>query len=202
MTDLGLAVSDQTRQALEGFVALLAKWNPTVNLVSPASLAEAWTRHIADSAQLLPLAGDRPTWADLGSGGGLPGMVIAILSREAVPDRRVTLVESDHRKAAFLREAARLYAPDTRILAERIEQAAPLNADVVSARALAPLDRLIPLVARHLAPDGMALLPKGRGVEAELASARRAWDFAVQSLPSRTDPQGAILQLTECRRAH
>lgn len=201
MIDLGLPVSDQTQQALQGFVALLAKWNPVVNLVAPASLPDAWVRHIQDSAQLLPLAGDRRIWADLGTGGGLPGMVVAIISRETCPDRQVTLVESDQRKAAFLLEAARLYAPGTRVLAERIEQAAPLNADVVSARALAPLDRLIPLVARHMAPGGMALLPKGRGVEAELASARRAWDFAVESLPSRTDPQGAILKLTECRRA-
>ncbi len=188
----------QVREALQGYVALLEKWNPAVNLVAPRTLSEVWLRHIEDSAQLLPLTGGN-NWADLGSGGGLPGMVIAILSRDT--DRRVTLVESDRRKAAFLAEAARLFAPGTRVIAERIEATPPLSADVVSARALAPLDRLLPLVARHLAPGGTALLLKGKGLEAELASARRAWDFHAEILPSRTDPWGAILKLTECRRA-
>ena len=174
----------------------LLRWNGTINLVAKSTLSDAWVRHIADSAQLVPLAQVRPDhWADLGSGAGFPGLVVAIILAERSPQTRVTLVESDRRKATFLREAVRHLGLKSVVLADRIETARPLCADVVSARALAPLDRLIPLTARHLVRDGTALFLKGAKVDSELASARVAWSFLLERLPSQTDPTAEILRL-------
>lgn len=190
----GLAVDAATRAALADHAAALAHWNRAINLVAPASLAQAWDRHIRDSAQLWPLApaGWRH-WVDLGSGAGLPGLVIAILAR-GTPGR-VTLVEADRRKAAFLQTRIAELGLAARVVAARAEALSPLAGDVVSARALAPLPRLLPLVARHLAPGGVALLPKGRGWATELAQAEAGWTFSAEALPSVTDPDARILRL-------
>ncbi len=197
--DLGaVAASPETLARLAALEALLGRWSARINLVAPSTLAEAWTRHVADSAQLWPLAprGAR-RWADLGAGAGFPGLVIAALAAER-GGPRVTLVESDRRKAAFLGEAARAMGLAVAVLAERAEAAPPQGAEVVSARALAPLPALLPLVARHLAPAGTALLPKGRGWEAEVEAARAAgWRFALDAAPSATDPAARLLRLTE-----
>ena len=185
-----------TEAALRAYVAALSRWQGAINLVAPDTLLDAWVRHVLDSAQLLPLAppGARH-WADLGTGGGPPGLVIAILARGT--GLRLTLVESDRRKAAFLRAQIAEHGLNATVLTDRAETAAPLGADVVSARALAPLDRLLPMVARHLAPGGVALLPKGRRWATEMAEARRAWSFDLTDHPSAIDPEARILRLSQ-----
>ncbi|MEI2804460.1 16S rRNA (guanine(527)-N(7))-methyltransferase RsmG [Albidovulum sp.] len=187
-------VSRETIDRLEQYESLLRKWNPRINLVSQGSLDALWTRHFADSAQIFHLAPPSASqWADLGSGGGFPGLVIAILAAEARPMLRLTLVESDQRKAAFLATAAHALGVSVDILARRIEALAPLRADVVSARGLAPLDTLLGYAERHLAPGGVALFPKGATVGAELDRALEHWRFCYQKEPSTTDPQGVVL---------
>ncbi|WP_413876801.1 16S rRNA (guanine(527)-N(7))-methyltransferase RsmG [Albidovulum sp.] len=187
-------VSRETIQRLELYESLIRKWNPRINLVSPGSLDVLWTRHFADSAQIFRLApASAAHWADLGSGGGFPGLVIAILAAEARPGLRVTLVESDRRKATFLATAAHALGISVDILADRIEALAPLRADVISARALAPLDILLGHAERHLVPGGVALFPKGATAEAELARALEHWRFSYQKEPSKTDARGVVL---------
>ena len=192
----GLDLPAATLDRLEALEALVRRWTARINLVAPSTLPDLWTRHILDSAQLWPLAPDgAATWADLGSGGGFPGLVIAALAADTETPH-VTLIESDGRKCAFLRTAARELALPVTVLDQRAESAPPQAAPVVSARALAPLPTLLPLVARHLAPGGTALLPKGRDAQAELDAARaKGWRFAAEALPSATDPQARILRL-------
>ncbi len=156
------ATSDTTRTRLETLVALVRKWNPTINLVAPSTLENAWDRHIADSACLVDLVPPPQRWADLGSGAGFPGLVVAILLAERSPATRVTLVESDGRKAAFLHTAARTLDVSIDVRNARIEALAPLDAQVVSARALAPLDRLFPLALRILPLVVSASSPRAR----------------------------------------
>jgi 16S rRNA (guanine527-N7)-methyltransferase len=197
-----LNVSRETTARLDSYAALLAKWNPAINLVAKSTLPDLWTRHILDSAQLLDLApkGARH-WADLGSGGGFPGLVIAILAAEKAPTLRVTLVESDLRKATFLSTVVRECGLTTTVCAERIESLPPLRADVLTARALAPLDGLLAHAERHLAEGGIAIFPKGATHEAELASALEHWRFSVQKHPSRTDSDAVLLVIGDIARA-
>lgn len=200
--DAWAGVSRETAERLEAYEALIRKWNPRINLVSPATLDALWTRHFADSAQLLRLAPETAAhWADLGSGGGFPGLVIAVLAAESRPGLRVTLVESDQRKAAFLQTAGRLLDLGLDVRAERIEALPPLGADVLSARALAPLDILLRHAERHLAPGGVALFPKGATVAAELARALEHWRFSLQKESSKTDAGGVILIIGGISRA-
>jgi len=195
-------VSRETLGRLSAYERLIAQWNPAINLVSRSSLADFWGRHALDSAQLLRLAPpDVRTWLDLGSGGGFPGLVVAILAAEQRPDLRVTLVESDQRKAAFLRTVARETGTAVTVIAERAELVPPAGADVVSARALAPLDRLLPLAERHLAASGVAIFPKGAAWQAEVNTALANWRFNLQNHASLTDPQGAVLVLEGISRA-
>lgn len=190
-------VSRETVDKLGTYVDLLKRWQKTINLVAPGTLDDIWNRHIADSAQLLALAPpDAKVWVDLGSGGGFPGMVLAILLADR-PGARMTLVESDSRKAAFLREVARAVAAPVDILCARIENATTqsrlASVDVVTARALAPLPRLLGLCRPLFASATVALLLKGRDVEAELAEARAKWSFEARLVPSRTDGDGRIV---------
>lgn len=198
----GLDVSRETLSRLEQFAGLVAKWTRRINLVAAASLPHIWGRHIRDSAQLV-LIPDRPPdrWLDLGSGGGFPGIVVAVLAAEIWPDARVTLVESDQRKAAFLRTAARELTLDVEVRAERAETMPPFFADVLSARALAPLSDLMGLAHRHLAPNGMAIFPKGRNAMAEVDAARRDWRFALAIRDSLTDHEGRLLRIERIERA-
>lgn len=197
-----LDVSRETEARLQAYLNLLRHWNARINLVSRTTIADAWQRHVVDSAQLLALcpAGARH-WVDLGSGGGLPGIVVACLAAERRPDLTVTLIESDARKCAFLQTADRELGLDMRVLRARIESAAPQQADVVSARALAPMDRLLPLVSRHMAAGGCALLPKGARYRAEIAAALASWDFSYEAHPSRTAPASVILRIEGLCRA-
>lgn len=197
----GLDVSRETSGRLERFAALLEKWNAAINLVARSTLADLWDRHILDSAQVFALCPEGARhWADLGSGGGFPGLVVAILAAELRPELRVTLVESDVRKATFLMAAARDCGVSAQVLARRIEAVPPLGADVLSARALAPLDKLLAHAERHLAPGGVALFPKGAQHAAELSEALARWRFRSEKHPSRTDPDSVILKIGEIAR--
>lgn len=192
----GLDVSRETHERLNRYANLVLKWTPHINLISAQSAVDIWRRHILDSAQLLAIAPkDWVTWADLGSGAGLPGLVIAIMEGASDAPRKVTLVESDQRKAAFLRTASRELKLNTQILTDRIETIAPLDADVVSARALGSLTELLGFCQRHLAASGVALLPKGRRVSDEIAEAQRIWRFDLEALKSETDPEAQILRI-------
>ncbi len=192
-------VSRETLQRLDHLAALLTRWQKTINLIAPKSLPELWTRHIADSLQLLHHVPDSPLrWVDLGSGGGFPGLVVAAVLAER-PGSSVILVESDTRKAAFLRECARAAALPAEVVPERIEQAAPRLApgtQVVSARALAPLPRLLELAHPFLAAGALGLFPKGRDWERELTEARKGWTLSLDLHHSLGDPHGRILAIT------
>ncbi|MCB2127729.1 MAG: 16S rRNA (guanine(527)-N(7))-methyltransferase RsmG [Rhodobacteraceae bacterium] len=189
-------VSRETAERLEAYAALLQKWNPRINLVSAASLPEMWTRHFLDSAQLMELAPARAThWVDFGSGGGFPGVVVAILSADRCPKRLVTLVESDARKAAFLLNVVRETGVTAKVIVDRAERLDPFRANIVSARALAPLGSLLSLAEKHLSHDGIALFPKGADHDAEIERALESWRFSVQKAPSLTDPASAVLRI-------
>lgn len=211
-------VSRETLDRLVLYEALLNQWQKAVNLVAPGTLAAVWHRHFADSAQLLPLVPRYPQhWLDLGSGGGFPGLVIAILLADTPPEPpaqpgdppRVTLVESDARKAAFLREVVRQtgIAATVRvdILSTRAESLPtqvnlPLP-DVVSARALAPLDRLLGLAAPFLSPPGaVGVFCKGKEVAKELRAAEKTWQFKAELVPSRTGKEGRIVVIRQLER--
>lgn len=191
-----LDVSRETHDRLLRLQGLLAKWNPAINLVSKSTVASAWDRHILDSAQLFPLMpAGAGHWVDLGSGGGFPGLVIAVLAAELAVDLRVSLVEADQRKATFLREAARSLGVQPQIYAERIEKAPPMGANVLSARALAALPQLCFFAQRHLSPRGVALFPKGASWRDEVAEAGRDWRFDLTVHPSETESAAVILEL-------
>lgn len=190
-----LNVSRETIERLEHYAAEVLRWNPTINLVSKPSIPLLWQRHILDSAQLFPLAPPTGIWADLGAGGGFPGIVLAIMGAP-----QMVLIESDQRKASFLREMARQMSLPVRVVAKRIDAVEPLGAETVSARALASLTELLGHATPHLAPHGRAIFPKGRGVEEELARAQADWIFDATRIPSRTDPEAAILMLENIRR--
>lgn len=198
----GLNVSRETLAALHEFEALVLRWNPAINLVSKASLPHLWSRHIVDSAQVyLHCPEAALAWADLGSGGGFPGIVLAILAHELKPNLRVTLVESDLRKATFLRQAAQALKLQVTVVGQRIEVVEPLEADVLSARALAPLADLLSFVERHLKPGGTAILPKGARFAEEIADARKSWTFDVNSHASLSEADAAILVIRNIHRA-
>lgn len=190
-----LNVSRETRTRLDAYADLLRKWNSRINLVSQETLSELHTRHISDSWQLAELIGDsRGAYLDLGSGGGLPGLVIAI----ADPQRPATLVESDARKCAFLRTVAReLDLQNVTVTNERIEAAEPANSEHISARALAPMTDLLAYVYRHISPTGVAWLMKGRNWRDEVLSAESHWKFNYISHQSRSQPGAAILKVTD-----
>lgn len=189
-----LDVSRETLDRLSAYVSLLEKWNPRINLVGRQTLPDVWQRHILDCGQLSRYVPADGPWIDLGSGAGLPGVILAILS--PVP---VHLVESDSRKCAFLREAARITGANTTIHNSRIEAVAPdlaaLNPTLVTARALAPLDRLLHMVAPICTSGTAILLLKGRDVEVELTEASKSWTMQASLHQSLSDPDGRVLKL-------
>lgn len=191
-------VSRETCQRLEAYIALLTRWNARINLVAAATIKTAWTRHVADSAQLLDLAPESASsWLDLGSGAGLPGLPVAALAAEKAPDLHVTLVESDTRKAAFLATAAREMDLDVTVEPHRIEALTPRPYDVVSARALAPLGRLCALAHRFSGRGTVFLFPKGARVDSELTAATAGWHIRAERIASRTDPEATVLRIVE-----
>ena len=192
-------VSRETLERLNLYESLLRRWQPAVNLVAPATLPHIWSRHFADSAQLAALVpAEARSLVDLGSGGGFPGLVLGILMA-GKGLQRVILVESDMRKAAFLREVARQTAAPVEILSIRIEKCATQlkseQVDVVMARALAPLDRLLALAAPMLGPQATGLFLKGQDAQAEIAAARKRWLFDVSCVPSVTDARASVVKI-------
>lgn len=188
-------VSRETLARLEAYVALLKAWNRRINLVGATTLGDPWRRHILNSAQLLPHVPDKArVLVDLGSGAGLPGLVLAILG---VPE--VHLVESDQKKAVFLREAVRITGAPATVHAMRAERL-KIAADVVTARAVAPLPDLLALAEPFLGPRSVCLFLKGRTVREELTLAEKSWKMRPRLLPSTSDPGGTLLILEAIAR--
>ena len=198
----GLSVSRETEKALEIYLDKVTRWNPKINLVSRATVFDLRTRHLLDSAQIFSHLPPTDThWADLGSGGGFPGVVVAILARDPRPDLRMTLVESDRRKATFLRMIAAELRLAVEVRAARVEDVPPLGAAIVSARALAPLVTLLDMAKRHLSPNGTALFLKGKSYREEIATARQTWHFDIEEVPSVTQDAAALLKIKDIRLA-
>lgn len=204
MTNTRLPISDvsrETSEKLEQFLTLVEKWNPHINLVAKSTIPDIWNRHIVDSAQLYQFAPARAKlWVDIGSGGGFPGVVMAIMGQEKSPDTKFILIESDQRKATFLRTAVRELELKADIFAERVEDVLPQSADVITARALASLDELFPFLQRHLGNGGCAILPKGKSYNDEVKAALSNWSFELTAHPSMTDAQAQILIVKDIHR--
>jgi len=189
-------VSRETRERLDLYETLLRKWQKRINIVSPKTIDDLRNRHFLDSAQLMHAAPEGARkWVDLGSGGGFPGLVCAILDAGRGAQREFVLIESDARKCGFMREVIRQTGVSAKVLTERIETAPKQSADIVSARALAPLDRLLPLAQRHLDPQGTCLFLKGANHQAELASVAAHWQMSVDLIASATSDQSVILSI-------
>lgn len=189
-----IAVSPESLERLSVYADLLVKWQARINLVGPSTLPALWERHMLDSAQLADHLPAGPI-LDLGSGAGFPGLVLAILRGGPVH-----LVESDARKCAFLREVARLTAADAVVHTVRIETLAPFPVAAITARALAPLPKLLEMAEKFLLPEVQCLFLKGRNSEEELTEARKDWMMTVERIPSLVDPSGQILHLREVYR--
>ncbi len=192
------SVSRETQARLDTFAALLLRWNRTVNLIARRDEPELRSRHIADTLQLVPLIPPGTSHGiDLGTGGGFPGLVLAIATE--IP---FDLIESDHRKAAFLQEAGRATRAPIRVHAARAEAAGVEPAPLITSRALAPLPRLLALAAPLLAPDGICLFHKGAAVESELTAAAAGWHMRVERVPSQTAQDACILRISDIARVH
>jgi 16S rRNA (guanine527-N7)-methyltransferase len=195
-------VSRETAARLDRFVELLLKWQRVSNLIADSTVPHLWTRHIADSLQLIPLAPEARTWVDLGSGAGFPGLVLGCVLGDT-SGARVHLVESNAKKAAFLREAARVSGAGAAVQHGRAEDVIPdwrEPVDVVTARALAPLSVLVEFAAPMVKRGAKALLLKGQDVEAELTETTKYWNIEAVILPSRTDSTGRIIEIRALER--
>ena len=198
----GQFVSRGTINRLKIYADLLTKWNPHINLVSGSTIKSLWSRHIEDSAQIFTLVPKvEGSWVDLGSGGGFPGLVIAILAQEANSNLQVTLVESDKRKATFLRTVIRECKLTVRVLTSRVEALPSLQADVISARALAELPQLLKFADLHLRSNGTALFQKGARWQKELAAVDKSWSFELDRFTSITQPEAVILRVRGIKHA-
>ena len=187
-------VSRETFLQLEHYVALLQKWNKTINLVGKSTTPELWQRHIADSLQLLPLIPTHIAGAvDLGSGAGLPGLIIAI----ALPTVRIQLVERDQRKAAFLQEAVAQLALKNVVIDNREIYCVRDKFALVVARALASLDQLCEMACVLTEPGALCLFPKGKNFAKELALAEKKFTFTYHLTPSRTEVDSSIISITK-----
>lgn len=182
-------VSRETSEKLLQLQAMAEQWNPRINLVAKSTIPDFFNRHIADAFPLVEHAPQDGTWVDLGSGGGFPGLVIAALVGHR---REVVLVESDQRKCAFLNAARRQLALRCEVIAKRIEETAPQNASVISARALAPLPKLLELATRHRGPDCTFLFPKGARWSEEVMEAEKDWRYDL-NIVKRSEPGGSVL---------
>jgi len=196
-----LNVSRETIDDLEILVRLLKKWNMTINLVGKSTVDDVWPRHILDSAQVWQF---RPkfldAWVDLGSGGGFPGLVLAVLAKSDAPDVVFHLIESDARKCAFLRNVSRETSLNTVIHTARIEDVNEITANVVSARALASVDMLLGLSRSFLSENAYCLFLKGQGCATEVEKAHESWHFKSEMTESLSDSSGTILKLWNIQR--
>ncbi|MCB2094470.1 MAG: 16S rRNA (guanine(527)-N(7))-methyltransferase RsmG [Rhodobacteraceae bacterium] len=194
-------VSRETLEKLAIYEKMLRKWTPAINLVARSTLEQLWSRHFLDSAQVYDLAPKNGGhWVDLGSGGGFPGMVAAILATEEQPEIRFSLVESDGRKAAFLSAVAQATDIKVAVIPERVESLAGLGADILTARALAPLDQLLLYADKHLKPAGTALFPKGVNYASEMRQALEKWQFSCIENISKTNPAAVVLTIGGIKR--
>ena len=192
-------VSRETFGRVQGYLELLDQWRERINLIGPGEGRHLWRRHVLDSLQLLQyISEDDNSVADLGSGAGFPGLVIACALAER-PGAMVTLVEKSPRKSEFLRAAGKALGLPVKVLTIRLEDAPGTHFDVVTARALAPLPKLLGFAASWLKPSGKALLMKGRDTAAELAEAQEAWTFDLATLDSLSSPEGRVLRVSSLR---
>ncbi|MCA1951934.1 MAG: 16S rRNA (guanine(527)-N(7))-methyltransferase RsmG [Hyphomicrobiales bacterium] len=201
MFRLPLGVSRETRARLEGFVTLLRQWQSRINLVAPEALPELWSRHVADSLQLHMLKPAARTWLDLGSGGGFPGLVLACVLAD-LPDGEIHLVESNRKKAAFLQYVVSHLALPARIHARRVEDVVtrlPIP-EIVTARALAPLDVLLDYTIPLLKSGAVGLFPKGREHARELTEAMDRWHLSYRLHESATDPAARLVEIISAER--
>ena len=197
-----LNVSRETLERLFAYCALVEKWNPAINLISKSGISEIWDRHVIDSAQIIRrMPSAAGLWCDLGSGGGFPGIVLAILAKELQPETRMILVEADRRKSVFLSEASRLLDIAVSVKTLRIEDLEPQNVDVLTARALAPLSTLCGYAYRHLKPQGVAIFPKGAAATREIEAAQKLWRFNCDAMQSHTDSEAVVLAVRGIQRA-
>ena len=196
-----LNVSRETEEALLHFKNLVIEWNPTINLVSKNSISELWNRHIIDSAQIfkafLPKDG---LWLDFGTGGGFPGLVLAVLGRCLSPELRFLLVESDRRKCSFLKRVSRDLSLSVDISNSRVESVSLGKVDYVSARAVSELNDLLFLIENIVSRETMCLFLKGRGYKKEVANAKKNWNFKLSTVKSVTSEDGKLLILSELER--
>ena len=194
------SVSRETIERLEAFAAELTKWNQKINLVSPSTIPELWSRHILDSAQLYPLLNpELSKVCDIGTGGGFPGLILAIIARELHPGTEVAMIESDKRKCAFLQTLSAQLNLNTKVLPKRIEQADAQNADYLTSRALASLTQLLSFAHRHLTTTGHALFLKGAKVGVEIEEALASWEFDLQKRSSETSAEAVVLEISNLR---
>ena len=193
-----LNVSRETFSRLEAYKDTLLLWNSKVNLISVKSADDVWFRHFLDSAQIFKnvTEADRHI-LDMGSGGGLPGLVLAIISKEKYPSLKITLVEADKRKAAFLQEIVRTQRLNSAVIPERIEKVPILGADIVTARALAPLNVLLGYAYRHIKNNGRGIFLKGVSYNKEVEEALDYWNFNIKVDASITNPGSAILKIRD-----
>ncbi|MGX9356016.1 16S rRNA (guanine(527)-N(7))-methyltransferase RsmG [Roseobacteraceae bacterium S113] len=195
-------VSRETLDALHVYEELITKWNPKINLVSPKSLQELKVRHFADSLEIARLSPEKPGhWLDLGSGGGFPGLVVAITLAADPGFSGMTLIESDQRKGAFMRTVIRELGLKAKVVTDRIENVAPQNADVISARALAPLPKLLGYCLRHAHETTRFLLPKGAEWRGEVEKARESYHFSLETHASLTHEDSINLVIGDLRLA-
>lgn len=191
--------SDAALADLDRYRLMLEEGNAVMNLVGPASLPDFWNRHALDSAQLLPLAPEARIWADLGAGAGLPGVVLAILLK-GVDGAKVWLIDSQAKRCRFLEQVVSALSLPAEVVNARAETLS-IQADVVTARACAPLDRLLDFAKPYRAKGAEGLFLKGEKAEEEITEARRRHRFELDVLPSRSDPRGRILRIRSSKRA-
>ena len=189
-------VSRETIERLDEYERLLIKWNSKINLVSKTTIPDIWHRHFADSAQLWPLIPENArSWLDFGSGAGFPALVNAVIAKEKQPGLNFNLVESDHRKCAFLNSVVRELDLLVKVETVRVEESAPQSADIISARAVASLSQLLGYSARHRHANTILLFPKGMNYESELTAAQKHWHIDVRTIKSLTDSNSVILRI-------
>jgi 16S rRNA (guanine527-N7)-methyltransferase len=198
---VAMGASGEVMHDLEAFRAILAEWNQRMNLVGPSALAQFWGRHAYDSAQLIRLAQHRRVWADLGAGAGFPGIVLAIMLKE-VPGGRVHLIDSQSKRTRFLSEVVEQLSLPAIVHTGRAEEIdPPQGLEIVTARAFAPMTKLLQFAYPYLRPGVIGLFLKGRDVENELATALQTWNFQGTLHPSLSDPTGRIVQIERLRHA-
>ena len=195
------SVSRETLAKLQVYADILIKWNPKINLVAKSTISDLWDRHIVDSLQIMRhIPESAQHIVDIGSGGGFPGLVLAIASAEAHPESLITMIESDQRKSAFLRTVLRETGVSATVLTERIEKAPAQSADVLTARALADLSMLLEFAEQHLKKEGTAFFLKGKNWRIELQKAQEVWQFDYEEVTSETNVEAVLLVIKGIER--